>query len=105
MYFFFGIIILSYNHIYIFSLISLDYKRVVTLPWLIIITEACSWRSDSTRCYPGYCDGELAENCRCVQGFTGTHCEKSKKKHRNNTVITEDAPVIYNKEKVVLPYP
>lgn len=40
--------------------------------------EACSWRADSTRCYPGYCEEGLAANCICVTGFTGKHCEKSK---------------------------
>ncbi|XP_052707847.1 uncharacterized protein LOC128183063 isoform X2 [Crassostrea angulata] len=48
--------------------------------------QACSWRSDSTRCYPGYCDGELAANCRCVQGFTGKHCE----------IMTEHANIVSN---------
>ncbi|XP_078321865.1 uncharacterized protein LOC111103999 isoform X3 [Crassostrea virginica] len=48
--------------------------------------QACSWRSDSTRCYPGYCEGELAANCRCVQGFTGKHCEK----------MTEHADIVSN---------
>lgn len=40
--------------------------------------EACSWRSDSTRCYPGECEHELAANCKCSKGFTGRHCEISK---------------------------
>lgn len=40
--------------------------------------EACSWRSDSTRCYPGECKDELAANCKCSKGFTGRHCEISK---------------------------
>lgn len=40
--------------------------------------EACSWRSDSTRCYPGKCEQELAANCKCSKGFTGRHCEISK---------------------------
>lgn len=40
--------------------------------------EACSWRSDSTRCYPGECEHELASNCKCSKGFTGRHCEISK---------------------------
>ena len=42
------------------------------------ILEACSWRADSTRCYPGYCANGLAANCTCVAGFTGKHCEISK---------------------------
>nr|XP_034332757.1 uncharacterized protein LOC105327902 isoform X2 [Crassostrea gigas] len=48
--------------------------------------QACSWRNDSTRCYPGYCDGELAANCKCAQGFTGTHCE----------TMTEHANIVSN---------
>nr|XP_022298489.1 uncharacterized protein LOC111107531 [Crassostrea virginica] len=39
--------------------------------------QACSWRADSTRCYPGYCADGLAANCTCVAGFTGKHCEIS----------------------------
>lgn len=46
----------------------------------------CSWRSDSTRCYPGTCQDELAANCNCSTGFSGTHCEK----------ITEPVSVTYN---------
>ena len=42
------------------------------------IVEACSWRPDSTRCYPGHCRDELAANCVCTPGFGGHHCEKSK---------------------------
>lgn len=42
--------------------------------------QACSWRSDSTRCFPGYCDEGLAVNCKCVTGFTGKHCEKMTEK-------------------------
>ncbi|XP_071123148.1 uncharacterized protein [Mytilus edulis] len=37
--------------------------------------KACSWRSDSTRCYPGTCSNELAANCQCAANFGGTHCE------------------------------
>ncbi|XP_062616047.1 uncharacterized protein LOC134277752 [Saccostrea cucullata] len=37
--------------------------------------KACSWRSDSTRCFPGRCDKELASNCKCIKGFAGHHCE------------------------------
>ncbi|XP_061176007.1 uncharacterized protein LOC133184958 [Saccostrea echinata] len=48
--------------------------------------KACSWRSESTRCYPGYCEGELAENCNCAKGFTGRHCEQ----------MTEYADVLQN---------
>lgn len=45
---------------------------------------------------------KIADVCRDLPELT---VKKVKKKHRNNTVITEDAPVIYNREKVVLPYP
>ncbi|XP_069132408.1 uncharacterized protein [Argopecten irradians] len=37
--------------------------------------QTCSWRSNSRHCYPGTCDGEVVENCRCHPGFIGTHCE------------------------------
>ncbi|XP_041357550.1 uncharacterized protein LOC121374514 [Gigantopelta aegis] len=37
--------------------------------------QACSWRDDSTRCYPGQCGGELSANCVCHPGFTGQHCQ------------------------------
>ncbi|XP_061176006.1 uncharacterized protein LOC133184957 [Saccostrea echinata] len=38
--------------------------------------QACSWRPDSTRCFPGHCDRELADRCNCTKGFTGRHCEQ-----------------------------
>ncbi|XP_067684738.1 uncharacterized protein [Haliotis asinina] len=38
--------------------------------------QACSWRSDSTRCYPGECADEYARNCICTTEFSGNHCEK-----------------------------
>ncbi|XP_046571088.1 LOW QUALITY PROTEIN: uncharacterized protein LOC124279320 [Haliotis rubra] len=37
--------------------------------------EACSWRPDSTGCYPGTCQEELASNCNCSSGFSGTNCQ------------------------------
>ncbi|XP_046365956.1 uncharacterized protein LOC124141846 [Haliotis rufescens] len=37
--------------------------------------QACSWRSDSTWCYPGTCRNEYASNCACSSGFTGKHCQ------------------------------
>ncbi|CAC5386465.1 unnamed protein product [Mytilus coruscus] len=37
--------------------------------------KACSWRTDSTRCYPGTCTNELASGCVCAGNFSGTHCE------------------------------
>ncbi|CAG2217115.1 unnamed protein product [Mytilus edulis] len=37
--------------------------------------KACSWRSDSTRCFPGNCTDDLASNCNCWHGFSGHHCE------------------------------
>ncbi|XP_055997828.1 uncharacterized protein LOC125647098 [Ostrea edulis] len=38
--------------------------------------QACSWRSDSTRCFPGTCTDGLASKCQCSPGFSGHHCEK-----------------------------
>ncbi|XP_033751511.1 uncharacterized protein LOC117335548 [Pecten maximus] len=38
--------------------------------------QACSWRSDSTRCYPGKCSTETVDSCVCMQGFTGFHCDE-----------------------------
>nr|XP_034314147.1 uncharacterized protein LOC105348718 isoform X1 [Crassostrea gigas] len=38
--------------------------------------QACSWRSDSTRCFPGTCTDGLASKCQCSAGFTGHHCEQ-----------------------------
>ncbi|CAC5360418.1 unnamed protein product [Mytilus coruscus] len=37
--------------------------------------KACSWRTDSTRCFPGVCTDELASKCVCATNFGGTHCE------------------------------
>ncbi|XP_061181031.1 uncharacterized protein LOC133189645 [Saccostrea echinata] len=38
--------------------------------------KACSWRSDSTRCFPGTCTDGLASQCKCSPGFEGHHCEQ-----------------------------
>jgi hypothetical protein len=40
--------------------------------------EACSWRKDSRRCYPGTCVDETVGSCKCVDGFGGPNCETSK---------------------------
>ncbi|XP_071079258.1 uncharacterized protein [Haliotis cracherodii] len=37
--------------------------------------KACSWRQDSTWCYPGTCGDELASNCICAAGFSGPNCQ------------------------------
>ncbi|XP_076117799.1 uncharacterized protein LOC143085385 [Mytilus galloprovincialis] len=37
--------------------------------------KACSWRTDSSRCFPGVCTDELASNCVCSTNFEGTHCQ------------------------------
>nr|XP_034301655.1 uncharacterized protein LOC105322112 [Crassostrea gigas] len=52
--------------------------------------KACSWRSDSTRCYPGTCSNELASQCTCTKGFTGTHCQ----------TMTEKANILENECKL-----
>ncbi|XP_076086914.1 uncharacterized protein LOC143057491 [Mytilus galloprovincialis] len=38
--------------------------------------KTCSWRPDSTRCFPGYCSDEYAETCNCTTGFDSplSHC-------------------------------
>ncbi|KAL5006494.1 hypothetical protein ScPMuIL_015300 [Solemya velum] len=36
--------------------------------------KACSWRPDSTLCYPGTCPEEVVTSCTCDQGFSGHHC-------------------------------
>ncbi|ESO88609.1 hypothetical protein LOTGIDRAFT_165393 [Lottia gigantea] len=41
-----------------------------------LCTKACSWRPDSSRCFPGICKDDLYANCNCSNGFTGNHCEK-----------------------------
>ncbi|KAK7500608.1 hypothetical protein BaRGS_00008183, partial [Batillaria attramentaria] len=48
--------------------------------------QACSWRSDSTRCYPGTCSSEVSSSCACSTGFTGRHCQ----------TITTKSDIIYN---------
>ncbi|XP_069133969.1 uncharacterized protein [Argopecten irradians] len=55
--------------------------------------KACSWRSDSTRCYPGKCSSETADSCVCMQGFTGHHCDE---------II--DAPTITDQQAVLHDY-
>ncbi|CAC5370730.1 unnamed protein product [Mytilus coruscus] len=37
--------------------------------------QACSWKTDSTRCFPGNCIDELASQCTCADNFSGHHCE------------------------------
>ncbi|CAG2215825.1 unnamed protein product [Mytilus edulis] len=44
--------------------------------WKAYTGETCSWRTDSTRCFPGTCADELAASCQCAANFSGTHCEK-----------------------------
>ncbi|CAG2190382.1 unnamed protein product [Mytilus edulis] len=41
----------------------------------ICIAEACSWRKNSSRCYPGTCISEIASSCNCTEGFGGKHCQ------------------------------
>ncbi|XP_076113973.1 uncharacterized protein LOC143082259 [Mytilus galloprovincialis] len=48
--------------------------------------KTCSWRTDSTRCYPGTCADELSANCQCADNFSGTHCEN----------IDEAPPILEN---------
>lgn len=45
----------------------------------ISFIETCSWRADSTRCYPGTCSNEIATTCKCLDGFGGHHCDQSKR--------------------------
>ncbi|KAL5007590.1 hypothetical protein ScPMuIL_016396 [Solemya velum] len=37
-------------------------------------SQACSWRPDSTLCYPGNCSEETSNSCVCHPGFNGSHC-------------------------------
>ncbi|CAG2190381.1 unnamed protein product [Mytilus edulis] len=37
--------------------------------------QTCSWRTDSTRCYPGTCGKEISTSCKCLDGFGGHHCD------------------------------
>ncbi|XP_052095904.1 uncharacterized protein LOC127731085 [Mytilus californianus] len=52
--------------------------------------KTCSWRSDSTRCYPGNCTDEVAQSCVCTDGFGGNHCD----------TITEETSVLYAEIKL-----
>jgi hypothetical protein len=54
--------------------------RVISIELIIIlilffffIIEACSWRSDSTRCYPGVCANEIVESCSCTSGLVSSN--------------------------------
>jgi hypothetical protein len=59
------------------SVISIELILILILFFFFII-EACSWRSDSTRCYPGVCTNEIVETCNCTSGFGGYQCDTSK---------------------------
>ncbi|XP_025086756.1 uncharacterized protein LOC112559635 [Pomacea canaliculata] len=52
--------------------------------------KACSWRSDSTRCYPGSCSTERSSSCNCSSGFGGIHCQN----------IVSQADIVYNELKL-----
>lgn len=56
------------------------FKHLLLPLWycLFSFSEACSWRPDSTRCYPGSCSTELSSSCTCSSGFGGIHCQNSK---------------------------
>ena len=58
------------------SVISIELIIILILFFFFII-EACSWRSDSTRCYPGVCTNEIVESCSCTSGFGGYQCDTS----------------------------
>ncbi|XP_071087257.1 uncharacterized protein [Haliotis cracherodii] len=51
------------------------HRAYVASPTRKSCIQACSWRSDSTWCYPGTCRNEYASNCVCSSGFTGKHCQ------------------------------
>ncbi|CAG2198378.1 unnamed protein product [Mytilus edulis] len=55
-----------------------------------LFTEACSWRSDSTRCFPGNCIDEIVETCNCTSGFGGNQCD----------TITEEPSILYAEIKL-----
>ncbi|CAG2203590.1 unnamed protein product [Mytilus edulis] len=58
--------------------------------------KTCSWRADSTRCYPGTCANELAANCICSGSFTGNHCEKI----MDDPTIAFNHAAFYDKSKL-----
>ncbi|XP_071088930.1 uncharacterized protein [Haliotis cracherodii] len=58
--------------------------------------EACSWRSDSTWCYPGTCTEEYTSNCVCSSGFTERLCQTMKSRPSilyNHLKLTADNDV------------
>ena len=59
------------------SVISIELIIILILFFFFII-EVCSWRPDSTRCYPGVCTNEIVESCSCTSGFGGIQCDTSK---------------------------
>lgn len=61
--------------------ILLVFSNIYYYPYDTFFPEACSWRSDSTRCYPGSCSTELSSSCTCSFGFGGIHCQNSKLAH------------------------
>ncbi|CAG2197001.1 unnamed protein product [Mytilus edulis] len=52
--------------------------------------KACSWRADSTRCFPGECTNETTETCSCTPGFGGNQCD----------TITEETDILYAEIKL-----
>ncbi|XP_076468275.1 uncharacterized protein LOC143299060 [Babylonia areolata] len=56
-----------------------------------LCNQACSWRSDSTRCYPGTCANELASQCSCTSGFSGKHCQ----------TMTAGPSIVFNEVKLL----
>ena len=51
------------------------------LLWLMVLAELCSWRDDSTFCFPGTCGNSCeATECTCAPNFgnTSNNCMDSK---------------------------
>ncbi|XP_076086955.1 uncharacterized protein LOC143057529 [Mytilus galloprovincialis] len=56
---------------------NIRYERAYKYNTITIACEkTCSWRPDSTRCFPGYCSDEYADTCVCTEGFgsPSSHC-------------------------------
>ncbi|KAI0207550.1 hypothetical protein LSAT2_007818 [Lamellibrachia satsuma] len=69
-----------------------------------ICEKICSWRSDSTFCYPGKCPGigtQQGPSCQCAPGFGSTNCLTiSAKPNITNCLVTAETTTSSSTEKV-----